>query len=120
MENYLKQIRKNGYNTKVKQATHQADFVGRPPLLLGGNSSTGGACWFCYSHSSYYGEVPEKYLKDENGYKIDKRGNRVSKEVENPYLDDFYKKWKDKNNDNENRSNPSLPILIQSDNKIKR
>ncbi|QEY25610.1 hypothetical protein D0T92_03030 [Neisseria zalophi] len=39
------------------------------------------------SHS--FGEAPEKYLKDEEGYNIDQNGNRVSQPVENPYYQDY-------------------------------
>ncbi|MDG6881138.1 Uncharacterised protein [Phocoenobacter uteri] len=65
VEDYLKQVGKNGYDTIVKQATHKADFVGRPPLILGGNPATGGDCWWCYSHSSYYGEVSEPIITND-------------------------------------------------------
>ena len=30
--------------------------------LGGSNDTTGGACWLCYSHSSYYAEVPDSKL----------------------------------------------------------
>ncbi|QLB12868.1 hypothetical protein EV697_1086 [Bisgaardia hudsonensis] len=99
-------------------AVHYTDFVGRTPLLglrskyiVGGNKPTGGVedKWFLYSHSSYFGKVPEEYLKDEEGYNIDQNGNRVSKAVENPYLEDFDEKWDPKGI----KDNPSLPILIK-------
>ncbi len=114
VEDYLKQIRKNGYTTVVKQATHKADFVGRPPLILGGNPATGGDCWFCYSHSSYYGGVPEEFLKDKNNeYILDK--NR--KKIKNPEYKEYTDKWGEPTEDN--KSNLSLPkevILDENDN----
>lgn len=57
---------------------HKADFVGRPPIILGGNPETGGECFKCYSHSSYYAEVPTQYLMDSTRTNyVDKRGNIV-------------------------------------------
>ncbi|MDG6881145.1 Uncharacterised protein [Phocoenobacter uteri] len=75
---------------------------------MGFNKTTGGACWFCYSHSSYYGEVPAENLIDENGHKIDENGTRVTDPVINPYSEEFREKWIN----DKNRENPSLPQLV--------
>ncbi len=29
---------------------------------MGFNESSGGACWMCYSHSSYYAEVLNEFI----------------------------------------------------------
>ncbi len=113
VEDYLKQIRKNGYTTVVKQATHKADFVGRPPLILGGNPATGGDCWFCYSHSSYYGEIPEEFLKDDKGKEIVINGEKIK----NPEYKEYIEKWGEPD---ENKTNNSLPKeVILENGKIK-
>lgn len=128
VEDYLKQIRENGYNTTVKQATHHTDFVGRTPLLLGrtkyilgGNEPTGGIedKWFLYSHSSYYGEVPDKFLRNpDNTPKLDKHGEKRT----NPEYEDYVKKWgKPKKDDNGNWINQSLPkeVILDKNDRIK-
>ena len=112
VEDYIKQTKENGYETTVKQATHKADFVGRPPLILGGNPATGGDCWLCYSHSGYYGEVPSEYLKNaDDTYRLDSNG----KEIENPEYEKYVDKWgeveKDKNGNFINLSLPKEVIL---------
>ncbi|WP_051940809.1 hypothetical protein [Stenoxybacter acetivorans] len=115
---YVQQLEQNGftyningeeYKSKASSAVHQSDFVGRPSLLLGGNESTGGSCWFCYSHSSYYMERPDKYLFDEKGNYIDVNGNRVDKPVDNPYYEDFKNIW---TGGDKSSINPSIPKLI--------
>ena len=97
--------------TEVKSAVHKADFVGNKWNLgiTGFNNTTGGACLFCYSHSSYYAEIPTDHLINENGDFIDNKGNVVEAKVLNKYSDDFMKIWapKDKND------NPSLPKIIK-------
>lgn len=66
------------YQSGAYSAVHKADFVGRPPIILGGNPATGGECIKCYSHSSYYAEVPTQYLMDSTRTNyVDKRGNIV-------------------------------------------
>lgn len=98
-------------STGVYSAVHQADFVGRPPLILGGNSSSGGTCWLCYSHSSYSAEKPSEYLVNNNGQFIDKKGIVVpeTKKVKNEYYEEYSEKWGDSNS-----KNLSLPILVPS------
>nr|WP_228550030.1 hemagglutinin repeat-containing protein [Rodentibacter haemolyticus] len=105
----------------TKSAVHYSDFVGRSPLItlrskfiVGGNQPTGGVddAWFMYSHSSYFAEVPDPYLKNEQGQYIDKKGSVVDENnrVANDYFDEFKEKWKPKNK----WDNPSLPIIIYS------
>ncbi len=119
VEDYLKQIRENGYDTTtVKQATHQADPVGRPPIILGGNSATGGDCWWCYSHSSYYGEVPEEFLKHtDNTPKLDENGEKIK----NPEYEKYTQIWGEPKTDTDGKPiNSSLPKeVILENNKIK-
>lgn len=69
--------------------------------VVGSNDTTSGACWPCYSHSSYYAEVPDKTIIDSNGNKI-----------KNPAYEDFVKKWGEVNP--KNPTNPSLPKLVKS------
>ena len=96
---------------EVKSAVHKADFVGNKWNLglTGFNDTTGGSCLWCYSHSSYYAEIPSDHLINENGDFIDNKGNIVETKVLNKYSDDFIKIWdpKDKN------ANPSLPKIIK-------
>ncbi|SUT90267.1 Uncharacterised protein [[Actinobacillus] rossii] len=76
---YSNQLNKNGFTYQGKDgktyqsgaysAVHHSDGVGLIPVLLGGNSSTGGNCILCYSHSSYYAEVPDK-IKYQKDYEI--------------------------------------------------
>ena len=83
--------------TEVKSAVHKADFVGNKWNLglTGFNNTTGGACLFCYSHSSYYAEIPSEKLVDDNGNPIDLRGIIVpeSNQAKNKYLKDFKDIW---------------------------
>ncbi|MCW9733584.1 hypothetical protein L5B97_08940 [Avibacterium sp. 20-15] len=74
VEAYANQLKRNGYSYTTKDgktyqsgaysAVHKADFVGNKLLLglVGSNEVTGGNCWIYYSHSSYFAEVPSKYL----------------------------------------------------------
>ncbi|QLB12866.1 hypothetical protein EV697_1084 [Bisgaardia hudsonensis] len=96
--------------SKAKSAVHQADFVGNKWNLglMGFNKTTGGACLYCYSHSSYMGEVPIENLIDDDGYYIDKNGTRITDPITNPYLKEFNEKW----GNDKNSGNPSLPLLI--------
>ncbi|HGG9558446.1 TPA: hemagglutinin, partial [Neisseria meningitidis] len=77
---YADVLQKNGYtytgadgktyNSGAYSIVHDKDFVGNKwiPFLLGTNDTTQGTCkGFCYSHSSYFAEVPEQYQRDENG-----------------------------------------------------
>lgn len=62
------------YNSGSYSIVHNKDFIGNrstmwiPPFfLLGNNDTTQGTCkGFCYSHSSYFAEVPEQYQRDED------------------------------------------------------
>lgn len=98
-------------STGVYSAVHQADFVGRPPLILGGNPSSGGTCWLCYSHSSYSAEIPSQFLVNNNGEFINNKGEVVSKNepFQNKYYTDYLKIW-----GNSNSQNLSLPKLVPS------
>ncbi|HHX7298880.1 TPA: hemagglutinin, partial [Neisseria meningitidis] len=76
---------------------HNKDLIGNrstmwiPPFfLLGNNETIKGACRiFCYSHSSYFAEVPEQYQRDENG-NIKMENGKLAK-TEN--WEDYTKKW---------------------------
>ncbi|MDY4127838.1 hypothetical protein [Peptostreptococcus porci] len=72
---------------------------------------SGGNCVFCYSHSSYFGEKPRKYLINEQGEYISSKGNIVSEEnkITNQYYDEFNEKWSSENN-----NAPSLLKIINS------
>lgn len=71
VEAYANQLKRNGYRYTTKDgktyqsgaysAVHKADFVGNKWLLglVGSNEVTGGDCWSCYSHSSYFAEAPD-------------------------------------------------------------
>ena len=67
-----------------------------------------------YSHSSYFREIPYKFLKDSYGRNIDKSGNLTGNiEVDNLYCEDFREKWIKAPNHNKNNMNPSIPILVR-------
>ncbi len=115
---YAEQLRRNGYSYKGEDgktyqsgaysAVQQADFVGNKWLLglVGSNDTTGGACWFCYSHSSYYAEVPEKYKKDA-------LGNIMKYKDGEPIKTNLYKEfveiWGEPKYEGHN---PSSPVLV--------
>ena len=86
--------------TEVKSAVHKSDFVGNKWNLglTGFNDTTGGACLLCYSHSSYYAEIPSEKLLDNNGNPIDLRGIIVPEynQAKNKYLKDFKDIWGNK------------------------
>ena len=93
---YISQTEKNGYvdedgiQTTVSSAVHNADFVGRPPFILGGNPPTGGDCIKCYAHSSYYAWVPQEYLQDASGVDItDANGQKIK----NPEYQKYTNIW---------------------------
>ncbi|WP_448970436.1 filamentous hemagglutinin [Neisseria sp.] len=78
---YADVLQKNGYtytgadgkiyNSGAYSIVHNKDFVGNKwiPFLLGTNDTTQGACkGLCYSHSSYFAEVPEKGTKEWDDY----------------------------------------------------
>lgn len=99
-------------STGVYSAVHQADFVGRPPLILGGNPSSGGTCWLCYSHSSYSAEIPSQFLINNNGQFINNKGEVILKNepFQNKYYIDYLKIW-----GNSPLNNLSLPKIAPSD-----
>ena len=125
VQDYADQLAKNGYtyvgidkegNEVVYQsgaysAVHKADFVGRPPIILGGNPATGGECWACYSHSSYFAEIPSEFLMNSQGQYINNAGRVVTErqKVSNPLYTDFTDKW---GIPIEN-INPSIPVLVK-------
>ncbi|HHS0789909.1 TPA: hemagglutinin repeat-containing protein [Neisseria meningitidis] len=99
---YADVLQKNGYtytgadgktyNSGAYSIVHDKDFVGNKwiPFLLGTNNTTQGACkGLCYSHSSYFAEVPEQYQRDENGNIKMENG----KPVETENWEDYTKKW---------------------------
>lgn len=110
----------NSAGAQVKSAVHYTDFVGRTPLIalrskyiVGGNEPTGGVenTWFTYSHSSYFAEVPNKDLINEQGQYINEKGYEVIEEnkVGNEYRKEFDIKWQP----TENNPNPSLPKIVE-------
>ncbi|HEA3273822.1 TPA: hypothetical protein RVS67_002080 [Pasteurella multocida] len=112
VSDYAEQLKFNGYSYTDKDgsvyessaysAVHKADAIGNKWNLglMGFNESSGGTCWICYSHSSYYAEVPDKTM-------IDSHGNVI----ENPAYKDFAEKWGEV--DIKNPVNPSLPKLVR-------
>ncbi|WP_192879077.1 hemagglutinin repeat-containing protein, partial [Haemophilus haemolyticus] len=107
-------------NGTVKSAVHYTDFVGRTPLIglrskyiVGGNEPTGGVenTWFTYSHSSYFAEVPNPHLINEQGQYINDKGIVVSEDnkATNKYSAEFNKKWVPINEND----NPSLPQIVK-------
>ncbi|PIE46671.1 MAG: hypothetical protein CSA42_07285, partial [Gammaproteobacteria bacterium] len=109
-------------NSEAYSAAHHTDFVARSPLvflrskyIVGGNKPTGGVedKPLMYSHSGYFGEIPEKILKDESGNKIDENGNIVEHDIVNPYFIDYKDLWGDSKKHKLNKENLSSPILIK-------
>ena len=114
----------NEYGSAAYSAVHYTDFVGRSPLIafrskyiVGGNKPTGGVedNGYKYSHSSYFKVKPEKFLIDNQGNYIDENGYRVSTSVKNPYQKEYQEVWIEGNNHNQNKENPSLPVLVEPD-----
>ncbi|SUU37203.1 Uncharacterised protein [Actinobacillus seminis] len=93
---------------------HDKDFVGNKwiPFLLGTNDTTKGNCGiFCYSHSSYFAEVPEQHQRDKNGeYILDKNNNKIETED----WKDYKGKWGKPTEKDENGKyiNKYIPKLI--------
>ena len=64
------------YNSGAYSIVHNKDLIGNrltmwilPFFLLGNNETTKGACRiFCYSHSSYFAEVPKAGTKEFGDY----------------------------------------------------
>ncbi|MBH2057819.1 filamentous hemagglutinin [Neisseria meningitidis] len=78
---YADVLQKNGYtytgadgktyNSGAYSIVHDKDFVGNKwiPFLLGTNDTTQGTCkGLCYSHSSYFAEVPKAGTKEFGDY----------------------------------------------------
>ena len=99
---YADVLQKNGYtytgaggktyNSGSYSIVHDKDFVGNKwiPFLLGTNDTTQGTCkGFCYSHSSYFAEVPEQYQRDASGEYVIRDGKKVETEA----CEDYTKKW---------------------------
>ena len=128
VQDYADQLAKNGYtyvgidkdgNETTYQngaysAVHKADFVGRPPIILGGNPATGGECWGCYSHSSYFAEIPNEYLTNSQGQYINNKGKVVPEDqkVGNPDFEKFLDIW----GEPKDNINPSIPVLVKPKN----
>ncbi|WP_298971580.1 hypothetical protein [uncultured Psychrobacter sp.] len=98
------------YQSGAYSAVHKADFVGRPPIILGGNPATGGECWACYSHSSYFAEIPDQYLKNSQGQYVNKEGVVVNKDK--AIQTDDYQQYVDKWGLPDGQNNLSAPILV--------
>ncbi|MBW3918931.1 filamentous hemagglutinin N-terminal domain-containing protein [Neisseria meningitidis] len=120
---YADVLQKNGYtytgadgktyNSGAYSIVHDKDFVGNKwiPFLLGNNETTKGACkGFCYSHSSYFAEVPEQYQRDRNGeYILDKNNNKIETED----WKDYKGKWGvPKMGDDGKYINHAIPKLV--------
>ena len=78
---YADVLQKNGYiyqgadgqtyNSGAYSIVHDKDFVGNKwlPFVLGTNDTTKGNCgFFCYSHSSYFAEVPKEGTEERKEY----------------------------------------------------
>lgn len=65
--------------------------------------------------------IPEKTLRDAQGFNIDENGYRTGNNItKNPYLDEHDKLWNEGQRHNlvpKDRENPSLPILIKPNTK---
>ena len=127
---YADVLQKNGYkytgadgktyNSGAYSIVHKTDFVGNkwgmiiPPFFLLGNnkvSEYNNCTGYCYSHSSYFAEVPEQYQKDKNGQYILKDGEKV--ETEN--WKDYKKIWGEPTEKDENGKyiNKYIPKLVE-------
>ncbi|MFU2135328.1 hypothetical protein ACLQ95_11085, partial [Gallibacterium anatis] len=107
---YANQLQRNGYSytgedgktyqSGAYSAVHKADFVGNKwgLGLVGNNEVTGGNCWICYSHSSYFAEVPDEFTII-NGIK-----------ERNLQYNEFTEKWGEPT---VKGNNLSIPILIK-------
>ncbi|WOE32914.1 hemagglutinin repeat-containing protein [Acinetobacter sp. SAAs470] len=105
VQDYANQLYKNGYISKdgyyssAYSAVHKSDPVGSIPGILGGNQRLPGNCFWCYSHSSYFAEIPPQQIRV-NGEKVD-----------NELYKDYVKKWGEV--DANNPINKSAPVLIR-------
>ena len=82
------------YQSAAYSAVHKADFVGRL-VFVGMNQWTEGVCFFCYSHSSYFAEIPQATLRNEKGQFVNKNGEVVSpvNAVKNEKYREYTEKW---------------------------
>ncbi|WP_411155842.1 hemagglutinin, partial [Neisseria meningitidis] len=101
------------YNSGAYSIVHDKDFVGNKwiPFLLGNNETTKGACkGFCYSHSSYFAEVPEQYQRDASGEYVIRDGKKVETEA----WKDYKSIWGEPTEKDENGKyiNKYIPKLI--------
>ena len=64
-----------------------------------------------YSHSSYFAEIPDKYLKNSQGQYVDSEGRVVPNEqkIDNKNYTDYIKIWGKPKDD----QNLSLPVLVE-------
>ena len=120
---YADVLQKNGYiyqgadgqtyNSGAYSIVHKMDFVGNKwiPFLLGNNETSpyNNCKGVCYSHSSYFAEVPEQYQKDKNGNIIVGKDN---KPLETENWKDYTRIWgipaKDENGKYINKYIPKL------------
>ncbi|ACA31896.1 filamentous haemagglutinin family outer membrane protein [Histophilus somni 2336] len=122
---YADVLQKNGYtytsadgktyNSGAYSIVHDKDFVGNKwiPFLLGNNETTKGDCGiFCYSHSSYFAEVPEQYQRDEDGNIKMENG----KPVETENWKDYTKKWGTPKTGADGDINHAIPKLVNPNN----
>ena len=101
------------YNSGSYSIVHDKDFVGNKwiPFLLGTNNTTQGACkGLCYSHSSYFAEVPEQYQRDASGEYVIRDGQKVETEA----WKDYKSIWGEPTEKDENGKyiNKYIPKLI--------
>ena len=92
-------ISTDGYYSSAYSAVHESDPVGSVLGILGGNQRLEGNCFWCYSHSSYFAEIPPKQVVV-NG-----------KLQDNELYKDYVKKWGEV--DANNPVNKSTPVLIR-------
>ncbi|TCP94918.1 filamentous hemagglutinin [Cricetibacter osteomyelitidis] len=112
-------VNKNGVSTTFGQASHNQDFVALPPVILGGNTVTGGACGkLCYSHSGYYGKVPDEFLKGDNNQPLlDQNGKKIKNLEYKEYVELWGEPKKDQNGNLINVSAPNI-LIRDKDGKI--
>ncbi|MBQ9259391.1 MAG: hemagglutinin repeat-containing protein [Neisseriaceae bacterium] len=124
---YADVLQKNGYtyqgadgqtyNSGAYSIVHKMDFVGNKwiPFLLGNNETSpyNNCKGVCYSHSSYFAEVPEQYERDKNGQIVIKNGNPVvTKDWE-----DYTQKWgKPEKGADGKYINHAIPELVKPNN----
>jgi len=80
----------------------------------GNDALTGGNCWACYSHSSYYVEIPSQHLVNSQGQYIYNAGRVVpeNQKVGNPNFEKFLDIW----GEPKDNINPSIPVLVKPKN----